>query len=164
MQPGLAHVGKSSFLSQFPAAGPAASWKPIRRLCHQTIQPLPFTSAPHGVIDLKICQDWIFHVDTLKQSCCRFPNKQPVKLTDRVSLALWQWPGEAIFHWKTTKKTCNVLQHHGVAFFKNRRADTPWKGELHYRASNRPPKELYQLHWHPILENLGRLLKLEKNA
>ena len=111
MQPGLAHVGKSSFLSQFPAAGPAAFWKPIRRLCHQTIQPLPFTSAPHGVIDLKICQDWIFHVDTLKQSWFRrFPNKQPVKLTDRVnSLMAMARRSEFFHHWKTTETTATSM-------------------------------------------------------
>ena len=162
MQPGLAHVGKSSFLSQFPAAGPAASWKPIRRLCHQTIQPLPFTSAPHGVIDLKICQDWIFHVDTLKQSWSRFPNKQPVKLTESTALLAMARRSDFSITEKPLKHatSCNIMK----SLQKNRRADTPWKGELHYRASNRPPKELYQLHWHPILENLGRLLKLEKNA
>ena len=118
MQPGLAHVGKSEtllFLSQFPA-GPAASWKPIRRLCHQTIQPLPFTSAPHGVIgliDLKICQDWIFHYfkavmeSFSKQTTCEtdWPSQQPYGNGQEKRF---------FHHWKTTE-TCNVLQHHGVA-------------------------------------------------
>ena len=110
-------------------AGPA-SWKPIRRLCHQTIQPLPFTSVPHGVIDLKICQDWTFHVDTF------FSSHGVV----------------VVFFFSSS---CETDQFHSSLST----ADTPWKGELHYRASNRPPKELYQLQ-HPILD-LGKL-KLEK--